>query len=48
MSDESFLPEPVEAPPVVPDEPPGLLPKVRGGLSLPRVQVVFSLIAALL
>jgi len=48
MSDESFLPEPVEAPPVVPDEPSGLLPRVRGGLSLPRVQVVFSLIAALL
>jgi hypothetical protein len=48
MSDESFLPEPVEAPPVVPDEPSGLLPRVRAGLSLPRVQVVFSLIAALL
>jgi hypothetical protein len=48
MSDESFLPEPVEVPPVAPAEPPGLLPRVRGGLSLPRVQVVFSLVAALL
>ena len=48
MSDESFLPEPVEAPPVAAEEPPGLLPRVRGGLSLPRVQDVFSLVAALL
>lgn len=49
MSDESFLsvPEPVEAPPL-PEERHGLLPRVAGNLSLPRVQVVFSLIAALL
>jgi hypothetical protein len=54
MSDESAsdpgvaLPaDPLVAPPVA-GERPGLLLRLRGGLSLPRVQAIFGLIAALL
>ena len=49
MSDESALDPPVAAPvdPPVADQPAGLLPRLHGGLSLPRVQAIFGLIAAL-
>jgi hypothetical protein len=48
MSDESFVPDPVVAPPVPAEQPGGLLLRVRGSLSLSRVQAIFGLIAALL
>ena len=47
MSDESSPPDPIAAP-SVPAERPGLLLRVRGQLSLSRVQAIFGLIAALL
>jgi hypothetical protein len=42
------VPPESNAPPPVPDERPGLLLRVRGHLSLSRVQAIFGLIAALL
>jgi hypothetical protein len=50
MSDESALDPPATPPvePAVADEPSGLLLRLRGSLSLPRVQAIFGLIAALL
>ncbi|HXD95733.1 MAG TPA: carboxypeptidase-like regulatory domain-containing protein [Candidatus Acidoferrum sp.] len=52
MSDES-LSDPRAAAPAAPERPvtaerPGLMLRVRGHLSLPRVQAIFGLIAALL
>jgi hypothetical protein len=47
MSDETTTTAPPPAPPA-PAEPPGLLLRVRGHLSLSRVQAIFGLIAALL
>lgn len=50
MSDESALDPPADPPVTMPvtDEPSGLLLRLRGGLSLSRVQAIFGLIAALL
>lgn len=48
MSDESSVPDPVDAPTSAVAEQPGLLLRMRDNLSLSRVQAIFGLIAALL